>query len=206
MRWIDITQPLTNAIATWPEDTPFHYEVVVSKSQTGSVNVGKMITSMHTGTHADAPFHFDDAGETIEQLDINLFIGDALVIDVSGVEVIEPKHLHILEEQPTVRVLLKTKCAVNVECFPEYIPIIHPTSAAYLQNKGVKLLGVDVPSVDPLTSKEVAAHHALYQHDIQIVENLLLENITQGLYDLIALPLKVVGADGAPVRAVIRPK
>ena len=206
MGWIDITQPLTNAIGTWPDDTPFRYEVVASKSQTGSVNVGKMITSMHTGTHADAPFHFDDAGETIEQLDINIFIGEALVIDVSGIEIIQPKHLHMLENRPTERVLLKTKHTVDVEQFPERIPVIDPTSAAYLKKNGVKLLGVDVPSVDPLISKKVAAHHALYQHNIQIVENLLLENITQGLYDFIALPLKVVGADGAPVRAVIKPK
>ncbi|MER2192613.1 MAG: hypothetical protein ABS951_16765 [Solibacillus sp.] len=101
--------------------------------------------------------------------------------------------------------LLKTVDAVS-EQFPEHIPIIDADVAPLLQERGVVLLGVDNPSVDPLTSKDLAAHHALYKHHVQIVEGLDLSRIDSGLYELICLPLKIEGADGSPVRAVIREK
>ena len=160
---------------------------------------------MHTGTHADAPFHFDSGAPRMEQLDVNLFIGDAYVVDCTGVQEIGPEHMEDIDFQGAPRLLLKTVPSIS-ETFPMVIPIIKPELAGYLKERGVFLLGVDNPSVDSIDSKQVAAHHALYQNGITIVEGLVLERVAPGLYDFIALPLKVEGADGAPVRAVIRKK
>lgn len=204
--WIDITQPFTNAIGTWPGDTPFQYDLSYSKEQTGSVNIGRFTTSTHTGTHADAPFHFDNAGPTIEAIDVNIYIGDALVVDVTGHAVITPELLQHIDFSSVQRLLLKTTTHVNLEQFPTTIPVIDPTLGLFLKERGIILLGLDVPSVDALDSKEVAAHHSLYANGVHIVENLLLQSIPPGLYEFIGLPLKIVGADGAPLRAVLRRK
>lgn len=203
--WIDITQTLKKGIPNWPGDTPFSFVLSYTKEQTGSVNIGKMETSMHTGTHADAPFHFDSAAPTIEQLNIDLFIGDAFVVDCIGLQEIGPEHIQKADLQGAPRLLLKTVPSIS-KMFPAEIPVIKPELAHYLKELGVFLIGVDNPSVDPVDSKQVAAHHALYEHGITIVEGLVLEQVEQGLYDFIGLPLKVEGADGAPVRAVIRKK
>ncbi len=203
--WIDITQTLKKGMPNWPGDTPFSFELSYSKEQTGSVNIGRMETSMHTGTHADAPFHFDSGAPRMEQLDVNIFIGDAYVADCTGVQEIGPEHMEDIDFQGAPRLLLKTVPSIS-ETFPMVIPVIKPELAGYLKERGVFLLGVDNPSVDSIDSKQVAAHHALYQNGITIVEGLVLEQVAPGLYDFIALPLKVEGADGAPVRAVIRKK
>ena len=203
-RWIDISQPFTNKIGTWPGDTPFQFEVAYTKEQTGSVNIGKFTTSVHTGTHADAPFHFDEKGATIDQLDINMYVGIAKVIDVSGLDSIGREELQELELDGVERLLLKTTHKVNVELFPAEIPVLKENIGPFLQEKGIFLIGVDRPSVDRLDDKELLAHHSLYHHGVHILENLLLEDVSPGDYELIALPLKIVGADGSPVRAVLR--
>ena len=201
--WIDITQTLKKGIPNWPGDTPFTYETVYSKAQTGSVNIGRMETSLHTGTHADAPFHFNSEAETMEQLVVNVFIGTCFVIDCIGQERITAEWLREKEFHLVERILLKTVPAISGE-FPKRVSVIEPDVAQLLKERGVKLLGIDVPSVDPLDSKEVATHHTLYAAGVYIVEGLVLEQLEPGLYDFIGLPLKIEGADGAPVRAVVR--
>ena len=201
--WIDITQTLKKGIPNWPGDTQFLYELIYTKEQTGSVNIGKIVTSLHTGTHADAPYHFNYKGETMEQLDINRFIGTCIVIDCRSQKEITAEWLQRFQFHSVERVLLKTIDKID-DHFPRSVPIIHPNVAAFLKERGVKLLGVDIPSVDELTSKDVLTHHALHEAGIYIIEGLVLEEIDEGYYDFIGLPLKIEGADGAPVRAVIR--
>lgn len=203
--WIDITQTMQNGMPNWPGDTPFSFEVGISKQQTGSVNIGRMTTSLHTGTHADAPFHFNSEAETIEQLDVNVYIGDCVIVDCIGQEMVTAQSLEPFDFRSAKRVLLKTVEQPSA-AFPVTIPVIHPNVAPFLKERGVILLGIDNPSVDPLDSKEVLAHHKLYEHGIHILEGLDLGHVQQGLYELIALPLKIAGADGAPVRAVVRKK
>lgn len=203
--WIDISQPLTNSIAHWPGDTPFSYETAFSKEQTGSVNIGRITTSLHTGTHVDAPFHFNDEGEKILDLDIELYIGPARVIDVSGYEKVNSEVLKQFDLEDTERVLLRTSVPNDSEVFPNRIPELTADMADYLGSKGVRLLGVDVPSVDQLDSKEMETHHALYRNGIHILENIMLDEVEEGNYELIALPLPIKDGDGSPVRAVIRP-
>lgn len=203
-KWIDISQPLTNDIRHWPGDTPFTYEVAFLKQQTGSVNIGKITTSLHTGTHIDAPFHFVDDGMQVHQLDINMYIGKARVIDVSNYESIGKEELAKSSLEGVSRLLLRTSTIDNPTKFPKSIPYLREDIGAFLQEKGIFLIGVDVPSVDPLDSKELKAHHALHQHGVHILENVVLAHVKPGDYELIALPLSIHGADGSPVRAVIR--
>lgn len=203
--WIDITQTLTNDMAHWPGDRPFTYEVAATKEQTGSANVGKITTSVHMGTHVDSPFHFDNDGITIEQIPIETYIGKAKVIDVSSYHTITPDVLRDYDLDGVERLLLHTSLPNNPKHFPEEIPLLHPSIAAYLASKGVLLLGIDMPSVDPITSKSLDTHHALHKHGIHILENLMLDEVPPGSYELVALPLRIAGADGSPVRAVIRP-
>ncbi|EEL50522.1 MULTISPECIES: arylformamidase [Bacillus cereus group] len=203
--WIDISQPLNNEIATWPGDTPFSYEVSWSKEQSGSVNVGKITMSIHTGTHIDAPFHFDNEGKKVLDLDVNVYIGKARIIDVSGMESIGAKELEKFKLEGVERLLLRTASHGNAQEFPGTIPYLRADIAPFLSEKGIRLIGVDVPSVDPLDDKELAAHHQLFKHGIHILENVVLDHVQDGDYELIALPLALMDADGSPVRAVIRP-
>lgn len=203
--WIDISQPLNSNLAHWPGDTPFSYEVTYSKEQTGTVNIGKITTSLHSGTHVDAPFHFMNNGAKILELDINLFIGPCRLIDVSPHIRINRDVLSHFNLDDVTRLLLKTSIPNNPTLFPENIPFITSDSAAFLKEKGIKLIGVDVPSVDPLDSKEMEGHHALYKNGIHILENVMLDHVKPGDYELIALPLPLQDTDGSPVRAVIRP-
>ena len=204
-KWIDITQPLTNDMAHWPGDRPFEYKVAASKEQTGSANVGMITTSVHIGTHVDSPFHFENNGETIEKIPIDTYIGKALVIDVSEYAAITPKVLKNFNLGGVKRLLIRTSLPNNPKFFPEVIPFLDPAIGEYLAEKGVNLLGVDMPSVDPITSKTLDTHHALHLNGIHILENIMLDNVKTGYYELIALPLKIVGSDGSPVRAVLRP-
>ncbi|WP_203363431.1 arylformamidase [Bacillus sp. REN10] len=204
-KWIDITQPLNNQIAHWPGDTPFSYEISYTKAETGSVNIGKMTTSLHTGTHVDSPFHFDDHGETIHQLDVEIFIGKALVIDVSSLDYISPQQLEAYRLDGTERVLLRTNKKSEPTLFPGKITPLDPALGPFLKERGIFLLGIDVPSVDVLDSKEMEVHHSFHKNNIHILENIVLDHVEPGLYEMIALPLLIEGADGSPVRAVIRP-
>nr|WP_209121412.1 arylformamidase [Alkalihalobacillus sp. BA299] len=204
-KWIDISQPLTETIAHWPEDTPFSYEVSYTKEQTGSVNIGQITTSVHIGTHIDAPFHFKNDGTKVLDLDINVYIGPCRIIDVSSYMKIDEDVLAQYDLDGVTRLLLKTSIPNNPSLFPKEIPYLTKGSVGFLKEKGIILIGVDVPSVDPLDSKELEGHHALYDHGIHILENVMLDHIDPGDYELIALPLPLKEADGSPVRAVVRP-
>jgi len=203
-KWIDISQPLTNAIGTWPGDTPFTYQLTYTKEQTGSVNIGKITTSLHTGTHIDAPFHFDNDGKKVHELDVNLYVGPACIIDVTGYESVGRQVLESFQLEGVTRLLLRTATEVDPTVFPKNFTYLREDIGPFLKEKGIRLLGVDVPSVDPADSKSVSAHHSLHRNGVNILENVVLEHIQPGNYELIALPLAIKGADGSPVRAVVR--
>lgn len=203
-KWMDISQTLSNNIAHWPGDAPFTFNIGITKEQTGSVNIGNISTSSHTGTHVDAPFHFDEDGQTIEELDVNIYIGEAKVIDVTDEDTITVEALKQFDLVGIKRLLIKTRKKMNEEQFPEEYMVVDEAVGAYLRTCGVQLLGTESPSVDSVNSKELLAHHALYDNGIYILENIVLTDVEPGMYDLIALPLKIQGADGSPVRAVIR--
>ncbi|TDL66609.1 arylformamidase [Rhodococcus qingshengii] len=204
MKMIDISRRLENGMPVWPGDTAFQYEVSWSKAESGSVNVGSLSMSTHTGTHVDAPFHFDDNGKRIIELDLELYIGPVRVVDMIGKESIGAKDLENVDLEGFQRVLFRTLAWENSREFPEKIPFIEGDLGPYLAEKGIRLIGVDVPSVDPIDSKDLHAHHSLNENGIHILESVLLDQVEPGDYELIALPLPLVEGDGSPVRAVLR--
>jgi arylformamidase len=204
MKVIDISRRLENGMPVWPGDTPFHYEVSWSKAESGSVNVGTLSMSTHTGTHVDAPFHFDDNGKRIIELDLELYIGPARVIDMTGKVSIGAKDLKNIDLAGFKRVLFQTLSWKNSVEFPEKIPHLEADLGPFLAEKGIRLIGVDVPSVDPIDSKDLHAHHSLNENGIHILESVLLDEVEPGDYELIALPLPLVEGDGSPVRAILR--
>jgi len=203
-KWMDISQPLQKGIAEWPGDTPFSYEVAFSTVDTGSVNIGKLTTSTHMGTHIDAPFHFDDNGLKVLELPIDLYIGRARVIDVSGCDSVGRKELEGVDFGGAERILLKTLSRPDPNVFPTSFTYLRADIGPLLKERGVRLIGLDTPSVDPEDSKTMDGHHALNNNGVMILENIVLDTIEPGDYDLIALPLPLAESDGSPVRAVIR--
>jgi arylformamidase len=206
MKFLDITRPLQAELAPWPGDATFDYRLVNRLAEGASVNLGRVTTSVHCGTHADAFFHFDDRGLTMEQLAPERYLGPAAVVDLTAkfansLGEITIADLEGVNSPP--RLLIKTGAWPDSTKFPEAIPVLAGGVAEWMQGRGVKLLGLDLPSVDAIDSKDLPNHHALQAADIAILEGLDLSVVEAGAYSLAALPLKIVGGDGAPVRAVL---
>ena len=208
-RYLDITRPLTNTLAAWPGDRRFQYDLAGRRVNDLGTNCGGISMSLHNGTHADAFYHYDNSGATIDQLDPAIFIGPCAVIDVRGRHPIGVASIEngigrlgvSLHNFP--RLLLKTDFWQNDEVFPEDFPGIDPPVADYLGSLGVVLIGMDVPGVDPFGAPGLPAHMACGQNKLTILESLQLRDVAPGTYELIALPLKIAGADGSPIRAVL---
>ena len=204
---IDISITLGASTPEWPGDTPYACGWTWSIAAGASVNVSAITTSPHVGTHADAPLHVRDGAPASDALPLDAFMGEALVIDVSDCSgTIEHPHLAARGWTPgTLRLLLRTGQTIAAGPFPVAWPSLSPECAASLAADGLRLLGVDCPSVDDRESKSLAVHHALFDDGTCVLENLDLRAVAPGRYELIAPPLKVRGLDAAPVRAVLRP-
>jgi arylformamidase len=211
MKTWDISRLLTNDLAPWPGDAPFAFQLNRRIPAGQVVNLGSISMSVHNGTHADAFFHFDENGATIERAPLDVYFGRATVVDLDGQfgeqgkRLIEIQDLLPQEEsiRETSRLLVKTGVWKNSSVFPESIPVIAPDVAKWLQARGVKLLGLDLPSVDAIDAKILQNHHALARAGIWIVESLELGEVEAGIYNFAGLPLKISGGDGAPVRAIL---
>jgi arylformamidase len=212
MKIWDISRTLSNDLAEWPDDEPFHYRLTreIAKGQT--VNLGAITMSVHNGTHADARFHFDPKGQSIEKAPLDIYLGRATVVDLAQAFLrSKEKHLittedlklHAEEIAATSRLLVKTGRWGDSTIFPNQIPVIAADVPAWLQKNGVKLLGLDLPSMDEIDSKSLQNHHALARAGIAIVESLDLSDVSPGIYNFAALPLKIAGGDGAPMRAIL---
>ena len=204
--FLDITRSLKGDLAPWPGDANFDYRLVGRLAEGSSVNLGRITTSLHSGTHADAFFHFEDDGLTIDQFGPERYVGKAAVVDLSArfSESLGEITVADLESGPTApRLLIKTGAWPDSAKFPEAIPVLASGVAEWMRSRGVQLLGLDLPSVDLIDSKDLRNHHALAAADIAIVEGLDLSEAEAGVYSLAALPLKIIGGDGAPVRAVL---
>ena len=212
MKIWDISRTLSNDFAEWPGDEPFHYRLTREIAGGQSVNLGAITMSVHNGTHADAQLHFDPKGESIEKAPLDIYVGCATVVDLTQTFLqSKEKHLitiedlqpHVEEIAATSRLLVKTDRWRDSTIFPNRIPVIAANVPAWLQKNGVKLLGLDLPSMDEIDSKSLQNHHALADAGIAIVESLVLSEVAPGIYNLAALPLKIAGGDGAPMRAIL---
>jgi arylformamidase len=203
MKIIDISHPHSERLAPWPGDTPFDFRFVQRLRDGASCNVGKLTCSIHSGTHADAPYHYNESGATIDAVPPEIFIGPARVFAAPNRQIITRQVFAGLNGRATPRVLIRTNACDDKSVFPPSIPTLAPDVPGWLGEQGVRLIGVDVPSVDQVDSKTLSIHHALDAANIVILENLDLRSVSVGDYWLIALPLRLAGADGSPVRAIL---
>ena len=202
--FLDVTLRMDERLAGWPGDTPYDFQWKWRKKDGESVNVGSVEMSIHTGTHADAPYHFKEDGETIDAVAPEIYVGPALVVDTPKSATFGIETLADFDLRTTPRVLFRTGAWEDHSRFPKTFPVMELSLIDYLADQGVRLVGLDVPSVDPPQSKSLDNHHRLGEKGIYILESLDLREAAPGRYELIALPLKIGGADGSPVRAVLR--
>ena len=221
---IDISVPFASHIAVWPGDTPFSCGWTARREDGASVNLGALATSAHAGTHADAPLHVDSGGAASESLPVQVFVGTVQVIALpEGVPASTVIDRSLLEEllapswpDPTGaarttavmrvprRLLCRTGFSVARGAFPDAWPVLDQAAAEWLAMRGLRLWGTDAPSVDARTSTTLPVHHTLFAHGAYVLENLALDGVELGAYELLAQPLAVHGADAAPVRALLR--
>lgn len=201
-KWKDISMPLINDGATWPGDTPFSFGLSQTIEETKTVNVGEIHTGLHAGTHMDAPYHYNKEGQTIDQLPLDIALGKCLVCEVKS-SVIDASVIEGVDLSNVERILFKSMKR-DPAVFPLEYPPVDPELVPILKEKGIKLIGVDAPSVDPVDSKQMLAHLAFDRSNIIIIENLFLNDTSPGLYELLAMPLLIIGGDASPIRAILR--
>ena len=200
----DLSPTIRPGFPVWPGDTPFESRLIWSLEEGASVNLSRVVTTPHLGSHADAPFHTEPRGETMEDLPLERYLGACRVVRVPPTPVIEPRHVEGVDLTNPGRILFRTDSIRDRKTFPERFTALSPELASLLGERGALLVGLDTPSVDPFDSKTLDAHHALARGRVAILEGLILDGVPEGLYELIALPLKLAGLDASPVRAILR--
>lgn len=205
--WIDISVPLHMGMAHWPDNPPVTIERMQSIDRGDTANVSKISMGAHTGTHMDAPVHFFANGRGIDTMPLAATLGLARVIEIHDAESIKPEELVSYQIQRGERVLFKTRnstrCWQTDDFVKDFVYISHE-AAQYLAEQQVQTVGVDYLSVGGFFKDGVDTHHALLGAGIWIIEGLNLLSIQPGIYELICLPLKITGSDGAPARAILR--
>jgi len=199
----DISPPVDEQAAVFPGDTTYTQRLHFSLGPDCPVNVSAITMSPHTGAHADAPMHYAAQGQTVGALDLYPYLGPCRVIQCLDVgPLVQIQHIaHALDNLPP-RVLIQTSRRASQD-LASFTALAGDT-ITFLATKNVVLIGVDTPSVDPATSQDLPSHHQLLRHQMRVLENLVLDDVPPGDYELIALPLKLIKADASPVRAILR--
>ncbi len=199
----DISPAIDAAAAVFPGDTTYSQQAHFTLGPDCPVNVSRITLSPHTGAHADAPLHYANGAPAIGAVALEPYLGPCRVIHcIDCGPLVEPRHIAASLDHLPARVLVRTSHAARQSWEP--FTAFAPQTIALLASLGVTLVGIDTASVDPATSGALDAHHQLLQHDMRVLENLVLDAVPAGDYELIALPLKLTGADASPVRAVLR--
>jgi arylformamidase len=200
----DISPPISDQTPAFPGDTVYQQRWMAEIGPGCPVNVSAITMSPHLGSHADAPLHYGRAAAAIGEVDLDPFLGPCRVIHAIGTApLIRAEHLEHAARQLPPRVLVRT-CAKAPTEWSSHFTAFAPETIAWLAGQGVRLVGVDSPSVDPANSKTLDSHQQLLAHDMRVLENLVLDDVPAGDYELIALPLKLTQACASPVRAVLR--
>lgn len=200
----DLSPTLRPETPVYPGDAPFEVAWVWSIEQGASANVSRFATTPHLGAHVDSPLHTEPRGEAIADLPLTPYLGLCRVVKTPPVPLIEPRHLDGIDLGNPARLLFKTESVRDSRTFPERFSALSPELAHRLAEQGVLLVGIDTPSVDPPESTKLEAHHALFRGGVAILEGIVLDGVPEGVYELIALPLRLAGLDASPVRAVLR--
>jgi len=201
----DISPPVHSGAPVFPGDTPYQQQWTATLGPGCPVNVSTLTLSPHVGAHADAPLHYDPDGASAGALDLAPYIGPCRVIHAIGVKpLIEWSHLaHAVHHLPQ-RVLVRTCLHMPVDRWDPDLAAFAPETIERLAALGVQLIGIDSASIDPADSKTLDSHHVIRRLNLRVLENLVLDDVPEGDYELIALPLKLMTADASPVRAVLR--
>jgi len=205
--WIDISAPLRNGMVTWPGDASFERTSTLEIAKGDPCNLSQISTTAHIGTHMDAPRHYLAGAAGMETMPITASIGRARVIEIRDPEMIRISELEPHRLAKGERVLFKTRNSTHAwksDRFQENYVFIPPDSARYLAGHGIQTVGVDYLSVGGFESGGPETHRILLEAGIWIIEGLYLEHVEPGEYELVCLPLKIIGGDGAPARAVLR--
>ncbi len=201
----DITRPLQKGMPVWPGDTPYALEVKAAISAGDGANVTTIHTSAHAGTHVDAPFHFGDGDRTLEQVDLSVYWGTAQVVTIDKIGALTPDDFAHVDLSRAPRLLIHTPLShADPAVFHRQFAYPTPDTADLFGAAGIRLFGTDSPSVDPFDAAAMTSHYALQRNGVLILEGLWLPDVPDGLYQLVAMPLKIVGGDGSPVRAVLK--
>lgn len=202
----DITPKISSRLGVFPGDQAFSRQVGLSFSKGDHLELSSIQSTVHLGAHADAPSHYHPGGETIEKRPVSRYIGRAQVVRIRGLkpgERVMPKHLRVEILSP--RILFDTCSFTNPEQWNSDFCALSPELLDYLADQGVRLVGIDTPSVDPEDCKTLDSHQILFSRDLSVLEGLLLKDVPEGHYTLVALPLPIEGGDASPVRAVLLP-
>ena len=200
----DISPPITADSPVFPGDTAYSQQWTATIAPGCPVNLSAITMSPHIGAHADAPLHYGVDAATIDQVSLDPYLGPCRVIHaIDCGPLVRPEHLaHAATDLPP-RVLVRTCLKAPTQWSPEFSAFA-PETIAWFAALNVRLVGIDSQSVDPADSKTLDSHHLLLHHDLRVLENLVLDDVPAGDYELIALPLKLMTADASPVRAVLR--
>ena len=201
----DISPPINTASPVFPGDASFALQWAARIGPGCPVNISTLTLSPHTGAHADAPLHYDDSGAAIGEVSLEPYLGPCRVIHAIGCgPLVQWSHIaHALHALPP-RVLVRTYAQMPQDRFDNALPAYAPDTVSRLADLGVLLIGIDSASIDPADSKQLASHQVIRQRGLRVLENLLLDEVPEGDYELIALPLKLTTACASPVRAVLR--
>ena len=201
----DISPVIGAGFPVFPGDTPFAMRWTWSIGPDCPVNVSELVMSPHTGSHTDAPLHYDAAGADMADVAIDLYLGPCRVVHAIGAgPLVEPGHLESALDDVPARILIRTARRARVDAWDPAFTAIAPATIDRLHARGVRLIGVDTPSLDPAESKTLDSHQRVRAHGMAILEGIVLDDVPAGDYELIALPLKIRSADASPVRAVLR--
>ncbi len=201
----DISPPIHAASPVFPGDTAYHQHWGATISPDCPVNVSTITLSPHIGAHADAPLHYDPTGATAGAVDLLPYLGPCRVIHALNCgALIEWNHIEHATRQLPPRVLVRTYDRMPVDRWDPNLAAYAPATVERLAALGVLLIGIDTASIDPADSKSLDSHQIIRRLNLRVLENLLLDDVPEGDYELIALPLKLMTADASPVRAVLR--
>lgn len=203
INYFDISPRISSATAVFPGDVPFSRKIALDFKSGDHLLLSAINTTLHIGAHVDAPNHYSKDGEPIGDRDLSFYFGKCQVITVKipRGERITPHFVQTKIEAP--RVLFKTGSFPDPSTWNSDFNSLHPALVDQLAAEGVQLVGIDTPSIDPETSKELEAHQAVAKNGLAIIEGIVLDDVADGLYTLVALPLRIEGADASPVRAVL---
>jgi len=205
MALIDISPAIDAAIGVWPGDTPYVKTTNLDIASGANITLSDIRTTVHVGAHTDAPSHYVQHGEDVASRRLDYYLGPCNVIHVSIERGRRIMPADLAGKQITAaRVLLQTLTFPDHRNWNNDFASLSPELVDFLHNRNVITIGIDTPSVDPFDSKALESHHAFAEHDMAVLEGLILDGVPEGEYELIALPLRLIGADASPVRAVLR--